>query len=197
MPEETLNLISAFAALAGVAFGAFAAVRALQDLRRAREQSDRDYRWRQAQAAKQLSDELLAAEPARFALTMLDWERREYTYNGKEYGGFSDADVALALRTQLVHPQELDSKTLVFDENEVFIRDAFDEFLGFLERFEHFISVDLTTLQDLRHPVDYYIAKMAQPKFKPAIQEFLTTYGYHGALSFCDRFPVWHPEQEG
>ena len=48
------------------------------DLKMARDQRDRDLRWKQAEAGKQLNDELLADAEVKAALHMVDFPGREF-----------------------------------------------------------------------------------------------------------------------
>jgi hypothetical protein len=73
--KDWLQVLAWGAAVLG---GGVALFKARHEVVQNREQRQRELRWEQARAAKELLDEMLSDEGTDAALTMLDWEGREY-----------------------------------------------------------------------------------------------------------------------
>jgi len=139
-----------------------------------------ELRWRKAQAAKSLNDEMLSDEGAQVAMTMLDWEGREFEVQTGVKESISLDDMLASLRT---------TDTDTFSDLEIFVRDSFDDLFYYLEIFEHYISRGLVDFMDLEHPVKYYIDLMAANR--PSFEYYLREYKFELASAFLERFASW------
>jgi hypothetical protein len=171
----------------GAAFGgAIAAYKAVVELRRAnveREESlserRREYRWRQAEMARTILDEIWADPLARAAMKMLDWEGLTYTHDSKKTGRITHDAMEKSLRTA-------DTE---FTSDEQFVRDAFDQLFDGLERIEHYIRTELINWDDVKGRLEYYVGHLATRK--SCFDVFLTEYGFALARNLLARFKAW------
>lgn len=170
----------------GVVGGVIAAWKAVAELRRAnRERHDelterrRQFRWRQAEMARSVLDQLWADQQARCAMKMLDWSGLAYPRDSGKTGPITHRKVETALRTT----------DLQFDEDEQFVRDCFDQFFDGLERIEHYLCIGLIAWDDVRGRLEYYVALLAERK--RVMSGFLREYKFHLAAALLDRFTTW------
>src|SRR5688500_14065605 len=78
MAQLIKDIFQVAAWIVAVIGGLIAAGKAISELRNSTQQKKRDLRWRQAEMAKQLLDELFGNLEARAALKMLDWDGLNY-----------------------------------------------------------------------------------------------------------------------
>jgi hypothetical protein len=95
-------------------------------LRLAREQRDRELRWRQAQAGKELNDDMPDDPLTWPALQMLDYSGREFELPSKKRTMITHGDVRHSLNPQ---------KT-VTEERHIHIRDCFDSLFYYMAMFD-------------------------------------------------------------
>jgi hypothetical protein len=72
---------------------------AIREARENRAQRTRDLRWKQAELARQLSEEIWKTADSRFALEMIDFRRRNFTLPSQEIIRIDEAQVLAALKT--------------------------------------------------------------------------------------------------
>ena len=167
--------------------GLVTAWKAVVELRRAnvertesRAERALEHRWRQAEAGKQLIDELLKNQKAAEALRVLDIDGHVISVLGREHGIQTDHDqLHEALRTT----------NMILTDEELIIRETFDELLGALDRMEHYIRIGLTLSEDVMPPFDYYARKAAE--VKDVVEGYAKFFEFHRALSFLSRFPQY------
>jgi hypothetical protein len=166
--------------------GTVAAFKAVAELRRANHERaealaerQREFRWRQAEMARTILDQLWADPLARAAMKLLDWTGLTYTHEGQKTGPITHEAMAAALRTT--------NTTFGFDEQ--FVRDAFDQLFDGFERIEHYLAIKLVTFDDVRGRLEYYVNLLAQRK--PTFDAFLKNYGFTLAGRLLARFPAW------
>lgn len=176
---NTMSWIQATSWLAAVLAGIFGIVKIVIELRRSREQRDDDLRWRKAQAAKLLNDEMLSHEGAVAVMTLLDWDGRMYEIVAGTKVRIDTADMLHSLRVE----------NLVFSPTETFVRDGFDFFFYYCALFHHYISRGLVDFEDLSYPVDYYIGLLSRNR--PVFEAYLDEYRFARAKRFLDRFESW------
>jgi hypothetical protein len=70
-----------------------------------------------------------------------------------------------------------------------FVRDAFDTLYYYLDRFEHFIRVGLTSFEDVSSPLDYYVDYLAEDK--NTHEQYIALTRYTRVTQFLERFPRW------
>lgn len=173
------NWIQAASWLIAIIGGVVAVLNILYELRESRSQRVDELRWKRAQAAKTLSDEMLEDGPTHAALVMLDWDGREFEIKPSVRVKIKTREFLTALRTANTN----------FSDMEIFVRDAFDNMFYHMGVFEHYISRGLVDFDDVKHPVDYYVAKIAAQK--PVFVQYLGAYGFERSSRFLQRFDVW------
>jgi len=134
-------------------------------------------------------------EAAKAAMVMLDWSRKQMALY--RYRADSDKDMRVWVNYELV------ADALGTDPNEHYerpraaIREIFDSFLGYLERFNSFIEARVVKPEDLTPYMHYWttllsgnddkspeVTRIVLPKF----WVFVDHYGYSGARRFVTRF---------
>jgi hypothetical protein len=151
-------------------------------------------KWKRAEfVAAEIKDALL--DPSvRNALYFLDWNERNYDLRERddqeELGDVpvADADFMMALAPHLDRPEG-------FSHVEERIRVVFDDFLGRLQRFEHFIEAGLVTTHDVLPYWRYWLELMTTPspthksaEVLEAIWRYIDFYGYSDVRKFVERF---------
>lgn len=140
----------------------------------------KEYRWKQAELARKLLDEIFDYDPSNDAWRMVDGEENYKDNNGNPFRVSMD-DVRRALPT----PWNDDS-----GGRDVYIRWCFDALLYYLERLEQSVQIRLVRIEDLAASASYYIALMANDK--KLFQDYAELIRFHGAVTFMNRFPEWH-----
>lgn len=185
------TVISLIATLVGIVGGLFALFRGVDEVRQSREIRQQEFRWKQADAAKELIEKMSADKNVRCAMKMLDWENRQFDDNGRQTAPITAALMLGALRVSYAHVPQPDP--LVFTLDEVFVRDCFEALFDEYERFENYIRIQLINFSDVKFPIGYYVKLMTRNK--PVFKSFLQTYGYELALGLLERFPEWQQAQ--
>ena len=170
---------SAIAACLGVVVAAF---QALSEWSKSRKQHEDELRWKRSELALRALDAMNADALAKNALTMLDWDNREFAIEsgGKASVRFDDVSKALRINT---------SGKLEFSDTECFIRDSFDHLAEHLQRIKHLIDIGLISLEDVKNPLRYWARRMAHKDFCNSgdpIRTFLKSYDYDLALKLID-----------
>lgn len=146
----------------------------------------RDLRWKQAELARTLLDEIFDYGPSNDAWRMVDGEE---TYSD-EKGNIYVINMDL-VRQALPKPWNEDRGGL-----EVYVRWCFDALLYYLERLEQSVQIKLVRIEDLTAPTSYYIALMAKDeKDKKLFHDYAELIRFHGAIAFMNRFPEWRDKK--
>ena len=170
--DSIAKLVAVLAGFAGI-------IKILYEMQQGRELRARELRWKQAQAAKELNDKMLADKEVVAALLMLDWNGREFEVKPGQREAIASEDMVGALRTT----------RLDFTDKEAYIRDCFDMLFYYLGLFEHYIRRGLVDPLDLEHPIEYYVRILGSKR--AAFEPYLAEYGFDRAKSFLERFPSW------
>lgn len=176
---NTMNSIQAASWVIGVTGVLVGIIKILIEFRETRLQRDRELRWKKAEAAKSLNDELLSDPEASAALTILDWDGREF-------------EVVKDVKAPITHDLMLAAVRTVnleFSDAEMFVRDAFDNLFYYLGIFEHYISRGLVDFMDVEQPIAYYVKLLS--KHHAIFELYLTNYGFGLAAAFLKRFESW------
>jgi len=181
----TKDILQAAAWLIAAIGGIFAILKGVAEISKstaeraeARRAGERDLRWRQAETAKKVLDELAASPQARAAMKMLDWSGLTYLREG---------DVRTKPITNEFVTTSLRTSNLEFrDPDEPFVRDAFDGLLDGFERLEHFVRIGLVLWEDVQPPLVYYAERLRG--IKPVIDPYLATFRFPLAAAFLARF---------
>jgi hypothetical protein len=169
--------------------GLVTASKAVTEMRRSNAQRLEDMRWKRAEMAKKCLDEMFGNSLARAAMKMLDWTGLTYnTPDGKKTGEITSEARRFALRTSgpAFDPQN----------DEPFIRDAFDALFDNFERLEHFVGSELIVFADVEQPLSYYVERLSRPEEYAVARTFLRTYGFRAAEAFLSRFQAWKSARE-
>lgn len=146
------------------------------------EQSKSELRWKQAEAAKKILDEMLSSSGAKAAMQMLDWNDVEFEIASGKREVIWEKDYIKALRTN----------DLQFSDKEVFIRNSFDSLFYYMAMMEHYIKSDLVLLEDVSFPLDYYLKIMNSNKV--VFENFLMHYEQDKTVSFIERLKNNNPK---
>lgn len=159
--------------------GFIAASLAIYNLILNRKIREKELRFKQAQMGKQIVEEMFDDDAAGSALLMIDFEKRSFDIGSKKKIVINRADVLHALNPE---NKNEDSKT-------IFIRESFDGLFYFLDRFEHFVQIGLTTFEDVAVPIKYYTSLMTTQK--TTFLRYIQLTQFERAITFLNRFPIW------
>ena len=125
------------------------------------------------------------------ALTMLDWNDREiefYPEEKKESDRVVDVDDKLIEEALSVEDEE-------FSDEEIAVRDTFDEFFGNLERFDHYIISGLVRYSEFHPYLAYWLWILTDRSGskKPttvvdAFTDFIDYYEYDGVQHLLNEY---------
>jgi hypothetical protein len=175
--KDWLQAIAWLAAGVGVVLAVF---KFRSELQLTREQRERDLRWKQAEAAKELNDEMLDDPEARTALEMLDDDGREFDLPlSKQSLRITHKDLQHAL-----NPENDDSDKKLAD-----IRDCFDSLFYYFALLEHHINSTLVLHEDVAFPLDYYVRLLAA--FRPEVEAYLDHFKLLQPKAFLYRYDDW------
>lgn len=136
-----------------------------------------ELRWRQAQAAKALVDEMLDDPQARAAYQMLDsWSREFEIIAGRREVTTAERWLA-ALRTT---PDTADALL------EMFVRESFDSLFYYMAMLEHYVERQFVLFEDVLFPLDCNIGIMMEDR--EVYDVYLRQYGLDGTRCFLNRF---------
>jgi len=159
--------------------GLIAAGVAIYQLRANTKQRERELRFKQAEAGKEILEELFRDDESKRALEMLDFKNNYFKNEKGEEFHVSSQDIPKALKNA---NEKEDART-------VLIVRSFDALFYSLNLFEHFITVELTTEEDVSIPMEYYANRLA--KNKSVYVEYIQNNTYPKALIFLNRFSDW------
>lgn len=157
--KDWIDLITLIGGIVAVGGGLVAAFKTIQELRQSRRQRCEELRWKQANIAKQLLDELFDREYSENAVLMLDWNKGQRKYVvGNESLMISYKDVITALKKDQSDLTREPSDGL--SEKEIYIRECFDFFFYFVDRIRHYIKINLINFDDIKAPLKSYARKI-------------------------------------
>ena len=165
--EITAWAVSTAIASLGAAMG-------LWQARQSYNQRKLEYRWRQAEMGKKLVDEMFEDEDAYNAALIMDKILKEVTLPSGERVPVSMPDVVSTLKSP-------DSSGM---EMQLYIHRCFDSFFYHLDRFEHFIQINLVRREDVSVPARYYATILS--KYDETFKAYLNYIGYIRALQFLE-----------
>jgi hypothetical protein len=154
--------------------------RTLAEAQENRQQRQRDLRWRQAQIGYELVEKMLSDRAAWDAMQMLDWADviLELPGGGEKFR-LTREEVDHALRPVRER----------FTPKEKLVRDDFDALFYHMSRLDKSVTIELTTLDDVSLPIEYYIEQMASRR--PVMEAYMKAFGHTGALALAQKFPSW------
>ena len=169
-------LATAIGAVTAAVFGAY-------NIFRSQQQSRRDLRWRCAEMALKLIDELHDDTRSSHALLLAD--NMSITPDQP-----AEASSKITPETAFQALAASDSETSAEID---YVRSCFDRLFYYLDRIEHFIRVGLIEFQDVSTPFEYYAEVLA--KRKSVVSDYLNRTRYRRVVEFLDRFPAWAKDQ--
>jgi hypothetical protein len=169
---DTVKFLAEVAGMAGIIFGL---IKGSLEIRESRLLRAEELRWKRANAAKDLLDDIHNHELEKNAVHMLDWcnGEAEYEIARGQKAIISYADVLAALAKNTGHSP---------DPKDVFIRDCFDWFFYRVDRVQHYINRGLIDFEDVGAVLKIY-AKEISTNWK-IYDAFLTYHDYDLARLF-------------
>ncbi len=142
-------------------------------------QREQELRWKQAELARQMLDEIFDYGPSNDAWRMVDDEEAYKDDKGNQYRINMDQ-----VRRALPKPWSDECSG-----PDVYVRWCFDALFYYLERLEQSVRIKLVRIEDLTASTSYYIELMA--KDKKLFQDYAKLIHFNGAIAFMERFPEW------
>lgn len=180
---RALELVGAAVALTALAFGLYQYYIA--------------QKWKRAEFAAAQLQLLSSDEELDLCCKLLDWSGRVSAVPVK-YQALTDArtfDHDWRVMKEAMLPEEDSARAdwdWDWDWQHMMYRDMFDRFFSYLERIDHYISIDLISAGDVAS-LRYWIEQLERPRFLPENEQslfrtFVTRYGYSGVSNLSKRF---------
>lgn len=155
----------------------------------------RDQTWRRNEfVAKEMKD-FTSDIMVRNVMSILDWGSRYvelFPAKANYDERFAKVDRQILKSALQYHEFKISDPTKDrFTRTEVVIRDHFDCFLSYFERFEHFIEADLITPAELKPYLIYWIdtiSKNIEGDVRNFIFHYIDKYNYRGTQNLFMRF---------
>jgi hypothetical protein len=151
----------------------------LTELRQSREQRERDHRWKQAEAGKELNDEMMDDPEASAALDMIDGTRKRFEITPGQTQPITENEYLGILAAG-------DSESS--DKAEYVLR-CFDALFYYFNALDHRIKSDLVREEDVAFPLSYYVPIMCANR--PTFLKYLKHHNLVGATGYLNRFSEW------
>jgi hypothetical protein len=174
--KDIFEIASWTAAVVGGLVAAFVAIRQMKSNT---EQRKSELRWRQANAAKEIIDDMHCNSLAKNAVTMLDWSEGKHGCEFKE-GKIIEISYLKDVIPALQKTQQDCSET---DQD---IAYCFDWFFYFIDRIEHYIRTSLIEFEDVKDVFKPYNQKIK--KHKQVFEDFMSAHSYELASNFWKRY---------
>ncbi len=133
----------------------------------------------------------------RNVLYMLDWGARkiELFPNKENYvDRFASVDRDILNEALIYHQDRIkENDKDRFSEVEVAIRDNFDQFLNYLERFDNFIVAKLISKEEIEPYLRYWLETIStdlSPTTKQALFNYINKYDFKGTIRLLKRFDI-------
>jgi hypothetical protein len=175
---DTKDIVQIGAWLAAIVGGLVAAFKAIHETGENRRLRQQELRWKKAQLAREILNNLKTNPRFHDALVMLDWSGREYEISSGIKEEVSWEELPGALRAW--------SEEIEFSDKEVYIRDCFDELFDGLNILEHYLRTDFLEFEDVNFPLAYYMGKLHERI--AALDVYLTHYDFQLAAAFIQRY---------
>jgi hypothetical protein len=143
------------------------------------DQRQREFRWRQADAARALMADFVSDPSAKHAMQMLDSWSHEY-----EIDGAKQTLVVAQWQSALSGGPDLAT-----DAVSAFVRESFDALLFHFAMFEHHLRNGFVEFEDVEFPASYYVRIMREDR--TVYLTYLKRYELSRAEAFLDRFSIW------
>lgn len=170
--EEWGKIVAIVAAILGF-------FRALYEIAESRKLRAQELRWKRANSAKELLDDIHNHELEKNCVRMLDWcdgQALEYEIAPGQRAVISYADVLAALAKNGSESR---------DAKDAYIRDCFDWFFYRVDRIQHYIDRGLIDFDDVKPVFRIYAREI--DKHREIYDAFLAFHDYDLARSFLFR----------
>ena len=179
--QDVISLVSVILALGGLAFGLYQYYIA--------------QKWKRAEFAAQQLEKLSADPELDLCCKLLDWAIRISPVPEK-YAALTDEKTYVhdwRILHQAMLPEESSDKA-DWDWQHTMYRDTFDKLFNYLERINHYISINLISERDVT-TLRYWLEQISDPRFLPPDKRtlflrYIERYKYQGVLEMMRRFQV-------
>lgn len=167
---------------------------ALFTLWRGVEQYRKEQKWKKAEFVAKEMKEFKSDPVVKKVMLMLDWNQRNIQLSD----GSDNVETIFSIDSELC--KALQSKTYLnekggFTHCQSLIRDHFDVFFDYLERFEVFIEVRLVTEEDFRPYLNYWLNLIGNrdsgrksQDFYTILWEYIDFFGYEKVQKLMSRY---------
>jgi hypothetical protein len=158
--------------------GLTAALVAIRQLKLNTQQRKTELRWKQANAAKEIIDDIHNNNWAKNAVAMLDWSegKHRFRFEGGNTVEISyENDVLAALTKKHGECSDLEQDIIY----------CFDWFFYFINRIEHYIRTELIKFEDVEDVFNIYGEKIKQNE--QVFENFMQVHSYRLAVDFWKR----------
>jgi hypothetical protein len=150
---------------------------------------EQDQKWKRNEFVAKELKAFFSNIHNRNAMLMLDWGDRpiELYPNHPEY---KERFVIIG-RDEVISALIPHKHKSRYTKHEAIIRDTFDDFLSELEKFNHFVKIDLIKPEEFEPYLKYWINTIADDlpeKLKCTLHIYIENYGYTGVQSFFEKF---------
>lgn len=150
-------------------------------------------RWKQSEFASREIDKLLSNEVLVLACQMLDWEHGKSKIPAKfkdTANNCDDFEYHWSKYERAMHASYDGPDGLGYNEEERYCRVIFDDLFTFLHLMNHYVSVDLIRIEDIR-PVGYWTDQIFGSELadnRDIFTSYLEKFGYSGVVQLHRRF---------
>lgn len=155
-------------------------------------QYKKDQRWKKAEFVAKEIKEFKSDPIIKNLMLMLDWNKREIKLSQDENMIIIDIDFILCKALQ---PKTYLNEKGGFTPQESLIRDHFDAFLDYLERFEAFIETGLVSEEDFSPYLNYWFniignrnSGRKNQKFYDIFWQYIDSLGYTKVQKLMSRY---------
>ena len=149
-------------------------------------QRKKELRWKQAELARKLIDDLFANDDAAQGFYMLDGVQYPYKDFFNQPIIVFPNDVIKAINNTFAGTG--------LNPKDARIMFCVDTLLYFLNRIENSLKSKLIVFEDIKTPCDYYVSIIATNR--SLFISYMHSIGYVELLQFCERFPSWAIQNE-
>jgi hypothetical protein len=170
--KDIIQVVSWGVAILG---GLIAAYVAIHQLKLNAEQRKNELRWKQANAAREIINDIHSNIWAKNAVTMLDWSEGNHRLKFEDKNSVEisyEKDVIPALKKSQSECSDLDQDII----------SCFDWFFYFINRIEHYIGTDLIKFEDVEDIWRLYGEKIKRQE--EVYETFMITHSYKLAIDF-------------
>lgn len=155
----------------------------------------KDQIWKRNEFVANEIKEFTSDNVVKNAMYILDWGERyiELFPNKQDYDArFVKVDRKILKTALQYHGLRLkESNKDRFTSTEVAIRDTFDHFLSYFERYNQFIEAGLLTEEELRPYLDYWVRTISsnmEEDVRNVIYHYIKSYGFLGTQKLFNKF---------